>query len=209
MFCSNCGTNLTDDSRFCRSCGKTMGVVSTGGGAAAAPARIPASAAKTGNLIWRVVGLALLLVAVVGTAWYMQQNASKPLSQSHAAQGSPQLHTTTTGDKSFTVNAGGVYYFKFQVPAGGYSASLKGRFSATGGVGNDIDAFVITEDDYVNWQSGHTVHALYNSGKATQETLNVPLPTDAGSYYLVFSNNFSLLTPKAVQVNVALAYYTR
>ena len=44
MFCAKCGADLPNDSRFCRSCGQTLGVVSVGGGAAAAvaPARIPA-----------------------------------------------------------------------------------------------------------------------------------------------------------------------
>jgi len=41
MFCTECGTNITDDSRFCRSCGKTLGGVSTGSGTAAAPAPAP------------------------------------------------------------------------------------------------------------------------------------------------------------------------
>lgn len=121
----------------------------------------------------------------------------------------PQLHTTTTGDKAFTLNAGAATYFKFPVSAGAYNASLKGHFSATGGVGNDIEVFVMTEDDYVNWQNRHTVNTLYNSGKVTQETLNVTLPTDAGMYYLVFSNKSSWLVPRAVQANVNLTYYTR
>jgi hypothetical protein len=119
------------------------------------------------------------------------------------------LHTTTTGDKAFTLNAGAATYFKFPVSAGAYNASLKGHFSATGGVGNDIEVFVMTEDDYVNWQNRHTVNTLYNSGKVTQETLNVTLPTDAGMYYLVFSNKSSWLVPRAVQANVNLTYYTR
>ena len=74
---------------------------------------------------------------------------------------------------------------------------------------DDIEVFVMTQDDYVNWQNGHTVNTLYNSGKVTQETLNVTLPTDAGTYCLVFSNKSSWLTPRAVQANVNLTYYTR
>jgi hypothetical protein len=95
------------------------------------------------------------------------------------------------------------------VPAAGYNANLKGHFSATGGFNNDIEAFVMTEDDYVNWQNGHTVKTLYSSGRVTQESVNIPLPSDAGTYYLVFSNKFSLLIPKAVGANVNLTYYSR
>jgi hypothetical protein len=213
MFCSKCGTDLPADSRFCRSCGQTLGVVSTGGGAAAAvaPARIPAPAPKRGLPIWTVVGLVLL--AVLGTVWYIQNANSKLSPQVHAAQtpqpSQPQLHTVTMNDKAFTINAGAAIYFKLPVSAGAYNASVKGHFAATGGFGNDIEVFVMTEDDYVNWQNGHSVNTLYNSGKVTQETLNVTLPADAGMYYLVFSNKSSLLIPRAVQANVVLTYYTR
>jgi hypothetical protein len=213
MFCSQCGTDLPKDSRFCRSCGQTLGVVSTGGGAAAAvaPARIPEPKPKRSLPIWTVVGLVLL--GVLGTVWFIQNASPKPLQQARAAQTPqpppPQLHTVTTGDKAFTLNAGAATYFKLPVSAGAYNASVKGHFSATGGFGNDIEVFVMTEDDYVNWQNGHSVNTLYNSGKVTQETLNVTLPADAAMYYLVFSNKSSLLIPRAVQANVILTYYTR
>ena len=63
MFCSKCGCDLPDDSRLCRSCGQALGVVSIGGGAAAAvaPARIPAPEAKSGSTIRNMVGTMLLL----------------------------------------------------------------------------------------------------------------------------------------------------
>jgi hypothetical protein len=47
------------------------------------------------------------------------------------------------------------------------------------------------------------------TGRVTQESLNVSLPPNPGKYLLVFSNKFSLLTPKAVQADITLAYYTR
>jgi zinc-ribbon domain len=211
MFCTKCGTDLPDDSRFCRGCGHTLGAVSTGGGAAAAPARVAPVPAKPKSRFtyWHYVAL-LILVFLAGT-WYVQNKSSNPLpvpTQS-ARVPQPQLHTQGTGDKAFTVNAGGVYYFTFEMPTGAFNATLKGHFAASGGAGNDVEAFVVSEDDFVNWRNGHSVKALYNSGRVTQETLNVFLPTNPGKYILVFSNKFSLLTPKAVQADVQLNYYTR
>lgn len=208
MFCTKCGTDLPDDSRFCRSCGQTLGVVSTGGGAAAAPARI-APKPKSRFTYWHYVGL--LVLVLLGGTWYVQnmRKSALPLPEQSRQVAQPQLHTQGTGDKAFTVNAGGIYYFTFEMPAGAFNTTLKGHFSATGGAGNDVEAFVVTEDDFVNWQSGHSVKALYNSGRVTQETLNLPLPPNPGKYLLVFSNKFSLLTPKAVQADVQLSYYTR
>jgi hypothetical protein len=121
----------------------------------------------------------------------------------------PHLHTQITGDKAFTVPAGAINSFIFDVPSGAYNVNIKGHFSATGGTGDDIIALVLTADDFVNWQNGHTFHTLYNSGQVSQETVNVKLPDDAGKYYFVFNNKFSLLTPKAVQVNLTMSCYTR
>jgi hypothetical protein len=97
MFCSQCGTDIPEESRFCRSCGQTLGSVSTGGGAAAAaaPARIPAPVPepKSKFTTWTVAGLALLLV--LGAVWHVQNTTTKPLPQPAQAP-RPQLHTQTT-----------------------------------------------------------------------------------------------------------------
>jgi hypothetical protein len=207
MFCSKCGTDLPNDSRFCRSCGQTQTAVSTGGGAAAAPARIPASAStpKSKTTIGIVAGL-VVIVALAGV-WYVQNSSRQPIPTATTPQ--PRFYTQNMGDKAFTVNAGGAQYFIFEAPAGAFSVNLKGHFAATGGTGNDIEVYLLTADDLVNWQNGHTVHTPYNSGRATQETVNVTLPNDAGKYCLVFNNKFSFLTPKAVQADIALTYYRR
>ena len=153
----------------------------------------------------------LLILSAVGILGYVltPKGALVNLPKAQPGFSQPQLHSQSTGDKAFTVNAGGEYYFTFEVPSGASDVTLKGHFSATGGLGNDIEAFLLTEDDRVNWENGHTVHTLYKSGAVTQETVNSVLPRDAGTYCLVFSNKISPFTPKAVQANFALTYYTR
>lgn len=80
MTCTKCGIDLPYDSRFCFSCGQALGVVSVGGGAAAAlaPARIeePKVPELRAKLAIRG-GLAILLLAVLfGAAWYVQSHYS-------------------------------------------------------------------------------------------------------------------------------------
>jgi hypothetical protein len=209
MFCLQCGTDLPNDSRFCRSCGQTQTAVSTGGGAAAAPARIPLPAPQPKNksILGIVAGLVLLLA--LGVVWYVQNSSRQPIPTGTTQAPQPRLYTQNMGDKAFTANAGGAQYFIFEAPAGAFNVNLKGHFAATGGTGNDIEVYLLTADDLVNWQNGHTVHTLYNSGRVTQETVNVTLPNDAGKYCLVFNNKFSFLTPKAVQADITLTYHTR
>lgn len=218
MFCSKCGTDIPEDSRFCRSCGQTVGVVSTGGGAAAAPARIPKPAPQpkakfvlgtvARDFVLGIMAGVVLLAVLFGVSQVRNPNIQRlPTATTQAPK--PQLHTQSMDEKAFTVNAGGAVHFTFEAPAGAFNVNLKGHFAATGGTGNDIEVYVLTEDDLVNWQNGHTGHTLYNSGRVTQDTVNVALPTDAGKYCLVFNNKFSFLTPKAVQTDIALTYYTR
>jgi hypothetical protein len=72
MFCSQCGTDLLDDSQFCRKCGQSLSVAATSGGAAAAvaPARIATPVPTTTNsrtghtIAMRLIGVLLFLFVV-------------------------------------------------------------------------------------------------------------------------------------------------
>jgi hypothetical protein len=190
-------------------------VTSTNGAAAAvAPARTPTPVAapqSQGNAIKWVLGL-LLFIVVCWAVWQLSlhsfetHTAASPTSQQ---QPLVQQHKQSTGNVAFTVNAQGANNYKFTVPAGAFNVTLKGHFAATGGSGNDIEVFVVSQDEYVNWQNGHPAKTFYNSGRVTQDSINLIMPSDAATYYVVFSNKFSLLTPKAVQANVDLNSYTK
>lgn len=210
MFCSKCGTDLPDDSQFCRKCGQGVGSVSVGGGAAAAVAPAPTAAAKPKRktAVW-IAAIFLLVAAWAG--WQRNVHGYYGANPAHeqTAHPQPQLHSQAIGDVAFTINAGASHYYEFTVPAGAYDASLKGHFSATGGSGNDIEVYVLSQDNYINWQNGHRTSALYNSGRVTQQSISVSLPSGAATYYLLFDNRYSILSPKAIKANVSLTYYTR
>jgi zinc-ribbon domain len=208
MFCSKCGVDLPDDSQFCRKCGQAQSVTSASRGAAAAvaPARIPV-AARLPKWVLPFV----LLVVVCGVVWHFSLNAfgghataSQPLQQPPV-----QLHKVSLPLGAFTVGALASNNYTFTAPAGAFDVTLKGHFAATGGSGNDIEVFVLSEDEFVNWQNGHPAKTFFNSEKITQDSINLTLPSEAASYHVVFNNKFSLLTPKAVQANIDLTFYTR
>jgi hypothetical protein len=192
MFCRKCGTNMPDDSQFCMKCGQAQSVTSTAGGAAAAaaPARIPtpveAPQQKHSFGVGALVLSVLLLLLVI--VWGVEQaNIHSPLpAQSASIQQPPlQQHKQSTGSVAFTANAGGMTNYKFTVPAGASNVTVKGHFAATGGSGNDIQVVVVSEDEYVNWQNGHPTKTFYNSGRVTQDAVNINLPSDAATYYVL------------------------
>lgn len=102
--------------------------------------------------------------------------------------------------QSFSIGAGKFTWFQFVVI--GQNARVIGRFQATGGSGNDVEAFILGQDEFVNFQSGHRVNTWFNSGRVTVANIEAQIPP--GTYYLVFSNKFSLVSPKAVNASVRL-----
>jgi hypothetical protein len=109
---------------------------SSGAAAAVAPARIPASVAafepKRSTAVW-ILGAVLLLVVV----WVIEQAnrhhsfSAQTSYQASPVQPQPQLHTQSTGNVAFTVNAASSHYYQFPVPSGALSASLKGLARST------------------------------------------------------------------------------
>ena len=118
----------------------------------------------------------------------------------------PQPHSIPIGAGVLTVNASAYSWYQVSVPPGVTSVSIAGHFTATGGSGNDIIVYILDEDGFTNFKNGHPASTFYNSGKVTTAAINAALPNTATSYYLLMDNRFSLLTPKALQINATLNY---
>lgn len=104
--------------------------------------------------------------------------------------------------EAFTIAPERYTWFRFGVPESG--GNVVGRFRASGGSGNDVEAYILDEDGFENFKNGHRVQTYYNSGRVTVANINVPL--SSGTYYLIFSNTFSAVSNKAVNGRVALRY---
>lgn len=190
MFCSSCGTEQPDDSKFCRKCGRTV----------AAGARTKPKS-YVGKTVIAILALILVLFSIPIITRLMQASGPGPMHGLVA-----QRRTIPLGSPAFTVKNLGYVYTQFDVPPGATNVSVVGRFTASGGIGNDIEAYVLTSDGFVNFQNGHQATTYYQSGRVTQGSINANLPAGAATYYLVFSNNFSLLSAKAVQASITLNY---
>jgi hypothetical protein len=200
MKCSKCNAEIPDSSKFCPQCAAPQTV----------PSNSPEPRAKAPG--W-AVALVVLCLAMGGYILYQATNgatAGKPNSgyQTPAStlisQPQPRFVPVTNG--ALTVNASAYSWYQFTVPQGATGVNLNGHFTASGGMGNDIIVYVLDEDGFANFKNGHPARTYFNSEKITQASIGAVLPNDPATYYLVFDNRFSLITPKAVQVTATLNY---
>jgi hypothetical protein len=201
MFCNQCGVDTGNDVPFCVKCGgrsiETVSAPPSGAATAAAPARYPAPKPQPRVLepnlaVW--VLLPILLFGIWCTA----------ISTRQFRRLSTQSQIEQIANTPVTVNADGYYSYMFKVPPGARNAIVQGHFSAAGGTGNEIEAYILSKDDFERWWNGEHRPTIYQSGKVTQGTINASLP--AGAYYLVLSNQVSRASPKVVRIDVTLTY---
>ncbi len=101
----------------------------------------------------------------------------------------------------FVVRAGQYRYFTVEVSEGEL-LRIAGKFRASGGSGNDIQVLAMDEENFENWKNGHRAKCYFDSDKATVGTINLTLGVN--KYYLVFSNTYSLISPKEIASNIMI-----
>ncbi len=109
--------------------------------------------------------------------------------------------TQTIVDGVVTVEPGKYVNYQFSVPS---QATVSGNFTASGGSGNDIRVLILDETSYINWINGHNVSTYYDSGQMTTGSIAADVPK--GSYYLIYSNTFSIASAKNVKTKVDVMY---
>ncbi len=118
----------------------------------------------------------------------------------------PQPRSVTIVNSAAAINAHSYLWYTFTVPPNATIVALSGHFTATGGSGNDIICYVLDDDGFVNFKNGHPARTYFNSGQVTQAGIAAAFPNAPATYHIVLDNSFSLLTPKAVQIQATLTY---
>jgi len=135
-------------------------------------------------------------VALAGSACRYGRTATAPV---------VQQHTDPIATGTFIVEPRTYKMFKIVVADGMTKPRLEGTFSATG-ARHDIEVTLLDEANYANWQNRRRFEPVYESGRVTNGTIAVDLPAAPGTWWIVFSNRFSLVSNKAVVADVKLCY---
>ncbi len=197
MFCTQCGTNLPNDSQFCRSCGKTQGAVSAGGGTAAAPAPapIPAPLAAAPARKSKVTVLLAILGVLLFLIWRAVGTDNVRTVVSTAAR-----LPVTLDDQVENVRAASWKAIALNLP---YSGTVSINLAVVSG--NPLDVFLTTPDQTDAMKAGQWQDVKVFSGfSATKtKTYRRTQTLNQGSYYLVVRDtSLGILSSSASDISV-------
>lgn len=229
MFCPECGRQNPDTAKFCIDCGYNYNQP-LNGAFPISPSKtslpyqnIPAKNLEDKNS--SAPAIILLLIIISGIAIFAFYNVNVALNlaspnerntsnsytegyysnSSYASQDlSLQAQSQRIVNDAFTLSAGEITQYKFTIPNKSGNARIVGNFNASGGSDNAIFVLITNETGLQNLKNGNNPKAYYSSGKVMMDDISVTL--SPGTYYIVFSNAHSLLTPKAVTASINLEY---
>lgn len=221
MRCGTCSSEIPVNAQFCHICGDSVSdrVLRGVGARMRNPALLPTQA----RIAFALAGM--LLLAGLGYFAYMTRGRIETRTASnfvesvtHATASVPSAaniydrltkkeHRVPLDNRAMTVNQLGYSFFQLDVPPKASSVELQGKFVTSGAGGNTIEAFVFSESDYEKWLEKRAANPFYSSGRVSMGTIDASLPSGSGTYYLVFNNKFSGMSPKLVRLDAALNYY--
>jgi hypothetical protein len=90
--------------------------------------------------------------------------------------------------------------YGFVLPETDQKCQLVGQLHGTGGYDQDLETFLLTDDEYIFWHANTAAipHSSWDTRRGSETTLTYDLP-GTGTYHLVISNAMSA-TDKSVQV---------
>src|SRR3954465_5144377 len=142
----------------------------------------------------RRLGVVVVALAI-SSACYAKKAANT------TAPGPYQIEPIVNG--SFIVEPRSFKPFKVTVAPGSVNPRGEGTFTASG-ANNDIEVVLLEASQFQNWEKRNKFTVAYQSGRVTSDKLSLDLPAEAGTYYLVFSNRFSLISNKAVVAGIVV-----
>ena len=101
-------------------------------------------------------------------------------------------------DSIYKVSPGAYTYVAFTLPC---ESKVEGGFEASDILGNDIVVLVLDDYNFNKFENDELVSSFYDSGKVNSGTFDLTL--ESGDYYIVMSNQYSMISTKTVEFQAA------
>ena len=189
--CPFCAEEIQDAAVVCKHCGRDLSTK-------AAPSENNRGGNRRGALVGVGVIAGLLLALFL---MYPGGSPAGGITQAGSATPSP-LIISVADTNSADVPAAGYLSFTFSV-SDTRPCAMEGRILGLAGGNKDVEVLVFDADGFINWKNNNSAKTIFNGARATATTISSRLP-GPGTYHLVLSNTFSLLTPKTVQARVTV-----
>jgi hypothetical protein len=139
--------------------------------------------------------ISLLLVALlVGCTINRNSGGSTTISPG-SSSGGPITTRSEIFSGSFNVAPREIYQIPFDAPSGG---RVVGNFKSD----SNIIVNIVDDENYQKLANQEGFRGYYNSGKIGASQINVTIPS--GHFYVVFSNNYSIISTKHVSATLSL-----
>lgn len=196
--CPFCAEQIQRAALVCRHCGRTV---------QAPHSLVTARAVELGAGFGAFCFVGALLYAAMGGALdgKMASAFAAPAAASRAPAAAPKppppLVVRVLDEDALELPPGEHFDTAFAV-SDSRPCTFHARVQGLEGGQRDVEVYLLDEDGNSNWHNGIKPAALYESGRTSASTIEVPL-RQKGRFHLLLSNRYSLMTAKIVRVENA------
>ena len=102
------------------------------------------------------------------------------------------------------IGPGNAIYFTFDLEE---NDELIIEFEVTAGANQDVDFYILNSENYDKWLNSESFSYYIFRNRAVYATINFMAPDD-DTFYVIFSNSFSIITSKTVEIVFVITYYS-